>query len=87
VLKDSVARGREAPSPTKSSAAKRVALLSAGVLTPNPAFGSPSSAAEVVSGKSANGRIAWRLEDGRTLADVEEDEALSDRSAGPTTTN
>jgi hypothetical protein len=35
-------------------------------------FASPSAAAAVVTGASANGRIVWKLPDGRTYADWED---------------
>lgn len=38
-------------------------------------FNSPSTAAGVLRGRSANGRIEWRDDSGRTLADVEADDA------------
>ena len=44
------------------------------VLTENYAFSSPSAAAAVVSGRSANGRVAWKLPDGRSYADWEADQ-------------
>jgi hypothetical protein len=34
-------------------------------------FSSPSAAAVAVLGRSANGWVEWRLDDGRTLQDVE----------------
>jgi hypothetical protein len=43
------------------------------VFTENYAFSSPSAAAAVVAGRSANGRTAWKLPDGRTYADWEQD--------------
>lgn len=42
-----------------------------GILAEDYAFSSPSAAAAVVAGRSANGRISWRLKDGRTYADWE----------------
>ncbi|MCB5198250.1 GIY-YIG nuclease family protein [Loktanella sp. TSTF-M6] len=41
------------------------------VFTEDYAFSSPSAAAAVVAGRSANGRISWTLPDGRTFADWE----------------
>lgn len=38
-------------------------------------FGSPSTAAAVVLGRSANGRIGWKAADGRTLKELQEAEA------------
>ncbi len=37
-------------------------------------FNSPSTAAGVILGRSANGRVEWKLEDGRTLKSVQDDE-------------
>ena len=43
-------------------------------LTQDYVFNSPSSAASVLIGSSVNGRTAWRLPDGRTLKEVQEEE-------------
>ena len=43
--------------------------------TANVLFTSPSAAAAVVSGSSANGRVLWKTDDGTTLKEVEEREA------------
>ncbi|MBA3543405.1 MAG: GIY-YIG nuclease family protein [Armatimonadetes bacterium] len=62
----------------------RSALISNGVLQPTAdtfvfaqdyAFQSPSTAAGVVQGRAANGRVDWRTKDGRTLKDLQEAEA------------
>ena len=45
-----------------------------GIVTEEFAFSSPSAAAAVVAGRSANGRISWKLKDGRTYADWEADQ-------------
>ncbi|WP_306046254.1 GIY-YIG nuclease family protein [Nioella sp. MMSF_3534] len=52
---------------------KGIILVSDGgaVMAENYAFSSPSAAAAVVSGRSANGRTQWKLPDGRTYADWE----------------
>lgn len=42
------------------------------VLTQDYVFNSPSGAASVLLGSSVNGRVAWKLADGRTLKDVQE---------------
>lgn len=47
------------------------------VLTEDYVFSSPSTAAGVLFGRSANGRIDWKLADGRTLKEVQEAEADS----------
>ncbi|PKO15617.1 DUF4357 domain-containing protein [candidate division BRC1 bacterium HGW-BRC1-1] len=38
-------------------------------------FASPSTAAGVVQGRAANGRVDWKTKDGRTLKDLQEQEA------------
>jgi hypothetical protein len=40
-------------------------------------FASPSTAASVVLGRSANGRIEWKTKDGRTLKQLQEAEATA----------
>jgi predicted GIY-YIG superfamily endonuclease len=45
------------------------------VLTEDYIFSSPSTAAGVLFGRSANGRVDWKTEDGRTLKEVQEAEA------------
>ena len=39
------------------------------------AFSSPSTAAAIALGRSANGRIEWKDARGRTLKELQEDEA------------
>lgn len=39
-------------------------------------FSSPSTAAAVVLGRSANGRVEWKAADGRTLKEIQEAEAV-----------
>ena len=67
-----------------SVSAMRSALIANGVLKPasdnfvftqDYLFTSPSTAAGVVQGRSANGRIDWRTSDGKTLKDLQEAEA------------
>ena len=62
----------------------RQELISNGVLamqvglyqfTQDYSFSSPSTAAAVVLGRSANGRIEWKSADGRTLKEIQEAEA------------
>lgn len=62
----------------------RAALVSNGVLklvgssyefTQDYVFASPSTAAGVVQGRSANGRVDWKTKDGRTLKELQEQEA------------
>ncbi|MCC7535390.1 MAG: DUF4357 domain-containing protein [Deltaproteobacteria bacterium] len=78
VLKGSVARLKEAPSLGASSRALRTELLDAGVLATSPtgltftqdyAFDSASGAAQAINGANVNGRISWKLADGRTFKD------------------
>ena len=45
------------------------------ILTQDYVFASPSTAAGVLLGRSANGRIEWKSRDGRTLKDFQESEA------------
>jgi hypothetical protein len=47
------------------------------VFTQDYPFASPSTAAGVVLGRSANGRIEWKTKDGRTLKAIQEAEAGS----------
>lgn len=42
--------------------------------TQDYSFASPSTAAGVLLGRTANGRIEWKTDDGRTLKDVQESE-------------
>ncbi len=44
-------------------------------LTQDYSFTSPSTAAAVVLGRSANGRVEWKAADGRTLKEIQEAEA------------
>lgn len=77
----SKARLRTTPTIPKGTVAMRQMLQERGVLKPTPehlvfegeyVFSSPSAAAAVVTGASANGRIVWKLPDGRTYADWED---------------
>ena len=62
----------------------RQELISNGVLVPlgglfqftqDYTFSAPSTAAAVVLGRSANGRVEWKALDGRTLKEIQEAEA------------
>jgi hypothetical protein len=62
----------------------RAALMANGVLAPDGAvfrfaqdyvFASPSTAAGVVQGRSANGRVDWKTKDGTKLKDLQEADA------------
>ena len=81
VTSGSKARLRTTPTIPKGTVAMRQMLQDRGVLKPMQdhlvfeteyAFSSPSAAAAVVTGASANGRIVWKLPDGRTYADWED---------------
>ena len=59
----------------------RAALIANGVLAPSATgytftqdytFASPSTAAGVVQGRAANGRVDWKAKDGRTLKQLQE---------------
>ena len=43
--------------------------------TQDYSFSGPSTAAAVVLGRSANGRVEWKAADGRTLKEIQEAEA------------
>jgi hypothetical protein len=81
VTSGSKARLRTTPTIPKGTVAMRQMLQERGVLKPTQehlvfegeyVFSSPSAAAAVVTGASANGRIVWKLPDGRTYADWED---------------
>lgn len=74
VLKGSKIAISEAPSTPQVFRAKRDRLLKDGVVkdfafTKDYLFSSPSTAAAVVMGRSANGLIEWKRQDGSTLKD------------------
>ncbi len=56
---------------------KGVLVMQAGLyqFTQDYTFSSPSTAASVLLGCSANGRIEWKCEDGRTLKKLQAEEA------------
>ena len=54
------------------------------VFTSNYSFSSPSAAAATVIGASANGRISWKLPDGRTYADWEENQNIEEDTSSET---
>lgn len=92
VEKGSQAAAREVRSIHNFLRTLRRDLLDQGVLVPrddhlvftqNHAFSSPSTAAGVVRGGNANGRIDWKTADGRTLKDLQTEaagESYSSRS-------
>ena len=76
VLKGSHVAESEVPSTPQAVKAKRAALMTDGaisafVLCRDILFSSPSIAAAVVLGRSANGLIEWKLKDGSTLRDAQ----------------
>jgi len=77
----SVVSSGEVDSMPPSFSAMRKQLRDAGVIaeqgaqsvfTQDYAFGSPSTAASVVLGRNANGRVEWKDDTGRTLKQVQE---------------
>ncbi|OFV96728.1 MAG: hypothetical protein A3F68_03885 [Acidobacteria bacterium RIFCSPLOWO2_12_FULL_54_10] len=83
VLKGSTAVLQERPSAKKwpSVSARRNKLIADGILVQNEGFylfkrdvefSSPSAAAAVIEGGSANGLIEWKTKDGRALKDLDE---------------
>jgi hypothetical protein len=80
VLAGSKARVRTTTTIPRGTSTLRKTLLETGVLhddgqflvfTSDYSFTSASAAAATVTGASANGRILWKLDDGRTYADWE----------------
>lgn len=74
VLKGSRIAESEVPSTPETVKAKRAALIAdkqieSFVLTKDILFSSPSLAAAVVMGRSANGLVEWKLKGGSTLKD------------------
>lgn len=81
----SQAAGQVVPSMAPSLVVKRQELIELGVLvqkgsdlefTQDYAFSSPSTAASVVLGRSANGRLEWKDAQGRSLKALHEDGKL-----------
>ena len=75
----------------RSTAALRDTLLEKGVLrsdgdflvfTSDYSFSSASAAAATVVGTSVNGRILWKLSDGRTYADWESNQGMANEPSG-----
>ena len=84
LAKSGVAKG-EVPTCPPSITALRSALISNGVLKDSGneyalvqdyVFSSPSTAAGVVQGRSANGRVDWKTKEGKTLKNLQEAEAV-----------
>ncbi len=82
VRKDSIAAKGEAPSIHVYLQDMRRELIEKGVLveeggvyrlTQDYAFNSPSTAAGVMLGRSANGRVEWKTREGRTLKEIQEE--------------
>lgn len=91
VRANSSARTRTTPTFPRSAAALRAALIEKGFLRQKDdtlvfdsdySFSSPSAAAAVVMGASANGRVVWKLPDGRTFGDWETAKALESGGGG-----
>jgi hypothetical protein len=81
VLKGSVARAESVASAHKYISTRRQGMVAAGALVPEGSslrftddylFDSPSGAAMLVLGRTANGWIEWKTTDGRTLKEVEQ---------------
>lgn len=80
VLKDSMIEENDSPTIPRSiielrDTCRRNNEIMDGRLCKNYLFNSPSYAATFVLGVSVNGRTAWKTEDGRTLKELEEEEA------------
>lgn len=74
VLKDSQIASSEVPSTPGAIIKKRRDLAESGIVKENKftkdyLFSSPSTAAAVIMGRSANGLIEWKKEDGTTMKD------------------
>ena len=87
----SKARVQTTQSISRGTAALRHTLLVKGVLhqdgdflvfTSDYSFSSASAAAATVIGTSANGRILWKLPDGRTYADWESNQEMANGPSG-----
>ncbi len=84
VFRGSGAVSKEVPSCHAYLKELREALISNGVLAPardtyvftqDYVFASPSTAAGVVQGRSANGRVDWKTKDGKMLKELQDAEA------------
>lgn len=80
VLKDSMIEENDSPTIPRSikelrDTCRRNNEIIDGRLCKNYLFNRPSYAATFVLGVSVNGRAAWKTEDGRTLKELEEEEA------------
>jgi Domain of unknown function (DUF4357) len=89
VLKGSRVAASEVPSTPEYVKRKRAALATDGsieglTLTRDVLFNSPSLAAAVVQGRSANGLIEWKRPNGTTLRD-EQQPASEVRDSSPNT--
>lgn len=75
VLKGSIIASNVTPSYPLGSSKRRSILLENGIInssfefTKDYVFSSPSLAAEIVMGRSANGLTKWKTEDGKCLKD------------------
>lgn len=86
VFEGAIGRASVAPSLRDGRQRQRERLISEGVLVPQDGclrltrdylFTAPSAAATILLGRSANGRVLWKDESGRTLAEIQ-DGALAD---------
>jgi len=86
VLAGALARKETVPSIHPYGRDMRERLLAAGILvddgdhyrlTEDHLFGSPSTAAMVLMGRTANGRIEWKTADGVTLRDLQEQTVIA----------
>jgi hypothetical protein len=82
VFEGSTARMEATPAMKESTKQLRTDLIANGALVEvggvmklmqDYVFNSPSAAASVLNGSSTNGRTAWKLPDGRTLKEVQEE--------------
>ncbi len=89
VYAGSLARATEVPSIHAYGTQLRAALLEKGLfieagkqlrLTEDSVFASPSTAAMVMLGRTANGRIEWKTADGQTLKELQTAEAVEGES-------
>lgn len=87
VFKGSKAAFQSTPSISESFRKLRLSLIDKGILrqrddfyefTEDYIFSSPSTASSVVLGRSSNGLIDWKREDGRTLRDFEAADAKNE---------
>ena len=86
ILRGSTAVREDRPSAASFISRTRQSLIEAHILkhrddnlfefSADVPFDSPSTAASMIAGGNTNGRTKWRLPDGKTLKDIEEQSAL-----------